>query len=156
MIGAAPITELVPRCRMTRNGTTLPELVLTCTLVGLLAGMAVVPVRRAADRAALRAARSDLLRGLDAARGAAMRIGDPVWLADHGGRWVVVHSVGTDSAVVWWAPGGDARGVRLTGLATPVVWGAHGMATGLANRTLRLTRGRDTAVVVVSRLGRIR
>jgi hypothetical protein len=46
--------------------------------------------------------------------------------------------------------------VVLLGGGAPIGFGSAGIAVGVANRTLVLTRGAARATVVLSRLGRIR
>ena len=49
------------RRETTRRGTTLPETLLVLTLLGVLAGIAVPPLARLDDRAAVLAAREALI-----------------------------------------------------------------------------------------------
>ena len=139
---------------MSRRGFTLPELLLVVVLLGILAATGVPHLVSAADRAALRVGRGDLLRALDAARGAAIRLGQPVELLSANGA-LLVDPVG-DTPPAWRIAAPEASGVSLTGLATPIRFAPSGIATGVANRTLRLRKGTDTMEVVVSRLGRVR
>jgi Tfp pilus assembly protein FimT len=130
------------------------ELVLLMVLLGIVTGIAVPSFRHGADRAAVRSARQELLRALDAARGAAIRRGRAVEVDHRDPQWTVFDP--TDSASLWLAPGPGQLGVTLTGFTTPLTFGASGLATGAANRTLQLQRGNATATLVLSRLGRIR
>lgn len=139
---------------MNRRAMTLPELLLTVVLLGILAAIGVPRLAATADHAALRATRSQLLRALDAGRGAAVRLGRPVEVVAADGALTVAQS--TELAPLWQSPGPGHLGVTLTGLSTPIRFGPSGITTGVANRTLRLRKGGDTVEVVVSRLGRIR
>jgi prepilin-type N-terminal cleavage/methylation domain-containing protein len=139
---------------MTKRGVTLPELLLVVVLLLLAVGIAVPRVAGAIDRAALRTARSDVLRALDAARGAAIRLGHPVDL-EHG-HGALRLTLATGDTITWHVPAPEQSGVALRGLATPIRFGPSGNATGVSNRTLLLSRGDDTLALVLSRLGRIR
>jgi prepilin-type N-terminal cleavage/methylation domain-containing protein len=137
---------------MPRRAVTLAELLLVVVLIGVLLAIGIPRVVSVADRAALRAARSNLLRSLDAARGTAIRRGQPIDLISSGGMLQLHDGTGP----LWQLPGPEGLGVVLQGLATPIRFGPSGIATGAANRTLRLHRGKDTMMVILSRLGRIR
>lgn len=139
---------------MSRRAFTLPELLLVLVLLGILASIGMPRLLAAADRGALRSARAGLLQALDAARGAAIRLGQPVELITAEGA-LLADPVGSDPPT-WRIPAPEASGVTLTGLGTPIRFGASGIATGVSNRTLRLHKGADTMAVVVSRLGRVR
>ena len=139
---------------MTRRGVTLPELVLTVALVAIVCGIAAPRVMRVANAAALREAKAEVHRALDAARGAAIRLGQPVELITVPGALRVVAAPGP--VTLWQSPDQGERGVTLEGLSAPIRFGPAGVAIGASNRTLRLRRGHDTVDVVLSRLGRIR
>jgi Tfp pilus assembly protein FimT len=138
---------------MNRRAVTLAELLLVVVLIGIGLGIAAPRVAAIADRAALRTARADLLRALDATRGAAIRLGHPAELV-LAGSMLQVH--GPEVPPLWRIPAPEHAGVELLGLTTPIRFGPSGIAMGVANRTLRLRRGDDTLEVVLSRLGRVR
>lgn len=137
---------------MRTRGVTMIELLLAITVLAITALIAAPRLVSLRDRAALRASRSVVLAGLDAARGAAVRLGGSVTLSELGG----VLEVRFDTAQVWDSAELVRLGVSLTGLGTPIRFGPAGLATGASNRTLRLGRGGDTLSVVLSRLGRVR
>lgn len=139
---------------MQRRAVTLPELLLVVVLLGLLAATGAPRLITTRDRAALRTARADLLRSLDAARGAAIRLGRPVDLTTADGA-LQLDPAGSDPPI-WRLPAPEASGVTLNGLSSPIRFGPSGIAMGVSNRTLRLLRGGDTLEVILSRLGRIR
>lgn len=139
---------------MPRRGVTLPEVMIALTLIGVMVGMALPRLAGAMDRAALRGAQAELLGALDAARGAAIRLGEPVLLA---GSDAVIRVVGSgDTTAIVRRYLAAERPLVVGGLATPIQFGPAGTTIGAANRTLRLVSGRDTVSVVLSRLGRIR
>lgn len=141
---------------MTRRGHTLLELLLVVALLGILAAIALPSLRSAADRAAVRIARQELLRALDAARGAAMRRGEQMEVRPLADRWVVYCPADPDSTAIHSATGPDQFGVTMTGAGAPIAFGPAGITEGAANRTITLSRGGAAASVVLSRLGRIR
>ena len=138
-----------------RRGMTLPELLLVVVLLGIIMAVGAPHLVATANGGVLRETRADLLRALDAARGAAIRLGQPVELTRASGV-LQLHSTITGPEAIWQVPDPGAHGVALQGLTAPIRFGAAGLATGAANRTLRLRRGTDTVVVILSRLGRIR
>lgn len=141
---------------MDRRGTTLVEALTVTCMVGILAAIAVPRLGGVADAAAVRLARRDLLAALDAARGAAMRLGAPVALLDDGQRRRVVPLALPDTAATWDGPAAAAHQVSQAGFGSAITFGPAGLATGASNRTITLTRGSASLQVVISRLGRIR
>lgn len=141
---------------MHRRGLTLIETLLATCLLTILAGIAVPRVLGVADAAAVRQARLDLLAALDAARGAAIRLGTTVELRDDGVRRTVVPHLPSDTAAAWTGPAAAAHGVAQSGFGSPLTFGAAGLATGASNRTITLSRGSASLQVVISRLGRVR
>jgi prepilin-type N-terminal cleavage/methylation domain-containing protein len=141
---------------MRPNAFSLVELLLVVAILGLLAAIGLPSLRHAADQAAVRSARATLVRALDAARGAALRRGAVVEVTLQGDAWAVFDPASPDSTSLWTAPGPGREGVVLLGGGAPIGFGSAGIAVGVANRTLVLTRGAARATVVLSRLGRIR
>lgn len=141
---------------MTRRGHSLLELLLVVVLLGILAAIALPSLRNATDRAAVRAARQELLRTLDAARGAAIRHGTASAVHLRGDQWVVFDPADADSSAMHTANGPGHFGVGMSGAGAPIAFGPAGIAVGAANRTVTLSRGDAAATVVLSRLGRIR
>lgn len=141
---------------MPRRGYTLLELLLAITMLSLLGGITMPHVGTLADAAAVRHARLELRAALDAARGAAIRLGASVELRDDGTRRAIVPLLPPDTVPVWTGPSAAAHGVHQAGFGSAITFGPAGLATGASNRTVTLTRGSATLTVVISRLGRIR
>jgi prepilin-type N-terminal cleavage/methylation domain-containing protein len=139
---------------MTR-GVTLPELMLTLVLIGLLAALGLPRLGAVASAAALRHEATELVIALDAARLDAIRFGAVTHLTLSDSSYRL--ELATDSGITlrWQHDGAGVRGVRLTGGGAPIQFGAAGLALGVSNRTLVLTRHGVSRRVVISRLGRI-
>ncbi len=140
---------------MSTRGLTLVELLLVCVLLGLLSGIATPRLVALLDAAAVHAETATLVSALDAARGAAMRLGvvARLTLADSG--YLVEATIATESVVAW-RDGGPARhGVHLANAGQPMLFGPSGVAMGAANRTIVLSKGSASRQVVISRLGRL-
>jgi prepilin-type N-terminal cleavage/methylation domain-containing protein len=141
---------------MNHRGLTLMELLLVMVLLGILAGLGFPKLAGWVHSAAVNTEQLRAAVALDAARGAAVRLGLPVVLLLEGDRWLVRAQDGADSITAWSTPGPGHSGVELTGLGAGVRFSPSGIATGASNRTLVLSKGAVSRTVVVSRLGRIR
>lgn len=139
---------------MTR-GVTLPELLLVLVLMALLAALGLPRLAAAASAAALRHEATELVAALDAARLEAIRFDGVarLTLADSSYRLELV--TGGDTTLRWQRDGAARRGVQLSGAGGPILFGGAGLALGVSNRTLTLTRRGASRRVVISRLGRI-
>ncbi|HQW66734.1 MAG TPA: GspH/FimT family pseudopilin [Gemmatimonadales bacterium] len=137
------------------RGVTLPELLLALVVVGLLSLIALPKLAAVTSANALRHEATQLVAALDAARTAAIRVGAPSTLTLSDSSYTVIGGLPGDSVRAWRIPGPGTRGVQLTGAGGPIRFGASGLAIGVANRTLTLTRGSSSRRVVLSRLGRI-
>lgn len=138
-----------------RSGLVLLELLVVMVLIGLIAMIAVPDLASAMDRAAVREETLRVVAALDAARGAAVRLGGEValTLADTG--YQVTAVTGSDTTVPWRRPGPLQRGTTLVGGGAPLHFGPAGLAMGASNRTLVVTKGSAVHRIVISRLGRI-
>jgi len=137
------------------RGVTLPELLLALVVVGLLSLIALPRLAAVTSATALRHEATQLVAALDAARTTAIRVGAPSTLSLSDSSYIVVGGLPGDSVRTWRIPGPATRGVQLSGAGGPIRFGAAGLAIGVANRTLTLTRGGSSRRVVLSRLGRI-
>jgi Tfp pilus assembly protein FimT len=140
---------------MSSRGLTLAELLLVCVLLGLLSGIAAPRVVAILDAGAVRAESAAIVSALDAARGAAARLGTVarLTLADTGYR--VDASVGSEQVTAWRGSGAAQRGVHISGAGQPILFAPSGIAMGASNRTLVVSKGAVSRRVVISRLGRL-
>lgn len=136
---------------MTRRAATLLELLLALSILGVVLALGLAQVGRGLQHAALRETQAVVLVALDAARGSAVRLGEPVALSHQASLLRVVG--GTDTL---WRRLVGAPTATLDGLGSAIRFGPAGIGLGFANRTLRIHGGADTVTVVLSRLGRIR
>lgn len=139
---------------MTQNGTSLPELLLVLALVGIVGGITTPRIGDWSDRIAVESAQARLRGLLDQARAAAIRLDLPVALTDSAGALRLLAGEGPSRVEIRATP--VPASITLSGLEREIRFGPHGMATSLANRTIRLQRGRIVRSLTLSRLGRIR
>lgn len=139
---------------MPRRGMTLIELVLGLALLGILAGIATPRLLAWHDRIAVEATGATTRALLDEARATAIMLARPVELHMVSGVFTITTSLDTTMLVL------RERAIdpmmSVTGLTRPLGFGAHGLAIGAANRTIRIEQGRIARDIVISRLGRIR
>lgn len=139
-----------------RHGYTLIELLLVLTVLAVLLGLALPPLGRWRDRAAVRAARDELAgavawtRMAAAARGGAALAVDPV----AGQVWTRARD-GTDSAPVNLSARYAVRVETGTNGVVLLQYDALGIGR-MASRTFTLRRGDAVAGVTVSAYGRHR
>ena len=96
-----------------------------------------------------------MVAALDAARGASVRLGVVATLTLSDTTYSVTAIVAGDTVTAWRQRGPWRSGVALSGTGQPVVFDPAGLAMGVSNRTITVTKGRAVRTVVVSRLGRI-
>jgi prepilin-type N-terminal cleavage/methylation domain-containing protein len=141
--------------RVMRSGLVLVELMIVLVITGLIASFAVPRLTDLSDRAAVRSETLRVVAALDAARGSAVRLDAVASLAMTATGYRVTAVVGTDTVVAWTASGPQSSGVTVSGTGTPLLFGPAGIAMGVSNRTITLSRGAAVRRVVVSKLGRI-
>ena len=115
-----------------RNGFTLTELLVVLSIAAITAAIATPRLIGIADSAAVRDETLRIVAAVDAARGAAIRLGD-----------VVTLSITT------------ANGVTMSGAGQPITFGPAGLGMGVSNRTITLSKGTALRRIVVSKLGRL-
>ena len=137
-----------------RRGTTLLETMLIVTLVGVLTGLVVLPVRHLVDGVSVRSATSAFAAASAIARQAAI-----------GRSATAVVTVDTAAARLTVVVAGDTihrdalagrLGVALSATGSTVTYSALGMGVGLSNIRVIATRGTAADTITVSRLGRTR
>lgn len=135
-------------------GTTLVELAVVLTLIGILAAIAIPALGRRRDRAAVRHAAQLLTDALAVARDAALAGAAPVAvrLGEAGGT-ITVHSA---ADTIERHALGTLLGVTLRATRDSMAYGPDGLGIGAANLTAILERGSASDTLVVSRLGRVR
>ena len=138
-----------------RAGLVLIELLFVVVLTGLLALFAVPRLFGIADAMMVRDEAMRVVAALDAARGASIRLGTVATLTFSDTSYRVTAVVDEDTLTAWRQPGPGRNGVVLSGGGQPVLFGPAGLALGVSNRTIVVTKGLAARKVVVSRLGRI-
>lgn len=138
-----------------RSGLVLIELMFVVVLIGLLALFAAPRLLAVVDAAAVRDEALRVVAALDAARGASIRLGVVATLTLSDTSYRVTTAGGGDTVTAWRQPGPRQSGVALSGAGQPVIFGPAGLAMGVSNRTISVTKGTAVRRVVVSRLGRV-
>jgi Tfp pilus assembly protein FimT len=136
-----------------RHGFALFDLLCLCCVMAITAAIAVPRCVHLANAAAVRQATGRLVAAFDAARGAAVRLQQTVTLTLADSGFTVSAVVDGDTVRAWRSVGSD--GVALIGTGAGITFSPSGLASGVANRTVTLSRGGVTRRVVVSRLGRL-
>jgi len=138
------------------RGATLLELVVVLAIVAGLAALGAPLLHSSLDRGAVERAAADVSVAHRTARALAVHRGSRVALRMSAeSLTIVVLSSGAD--VPWQQRAGPAsRGVTLEITRAEVTFGPSGLGWGAANTTIRLSRGTAQAVLVASRLGRLR
>ena len=138
------------------RGFTLLELTVVLLVAGFMLAAAMRPAGRVLDHYAADAAARDVTNLLATARHTAVAQGYRTRLR------IAADSLTIDTlgAAGWgvhrtW-PGPAARGVSLATSNSVVTFAPTGIAWGVANTSVRLTRGSHVETVIVSRVGRVR
>lgn len=137
------------------KGTTLLELLAALVIMGIVAGLAVPGATRFRDRLLVEHHTHAVITAYQRARLAALLGSARSVLHIEPDRLDVYVLHGSDSVLVWQAPGPASDGVALTGPAR-TAFAPAGITMGLANGTYVLVRGGVSRTVVASRLGRLR
>lgn len=137
-----------------RRAHTLPELALTLALIALLTTMAVPSAVAAAHRWAMRAAVAEVVDALVYAREAALTRGATATFTVNGARGEVTVTCAGDTILR--RAVAALHGVRLAASGDSVRYAPDGLATGVSNTTVLVTRSGRVDSVVVSRVGRVR
>ena len=130
---------------------TLLELLIVVSLIGLVTSIAIPLLRPVLDSLAVERAARDVMGAYSLSRFAALTYGGAELRLDSLGVTLVARGrVRHASAIV------ASHGVGMRASPAIVRYAATGLATGLSNGTVILTRGRASDTIFVSRLGRAR
>lgn len=138
------------------RGFTLLELAIVLVIAGFVLALSVPPARRALDHLAADGAARDLTTLLATARHTAVAQGRRTRLRVAADSLVIdtLGVVGWGLHRSWSGPSG--RGVTMTTSNPVVVFAPTGLAWGVSNTSIVLSRGSHVETVVVSRVGRVR
>lgn len=137
-----------------RPGLTLAELLLTCTLIGLVAGIAVPRAGAALDAVRLEQAAHEVAAAVTLARAAAIRRGAYADLIIDDARGALRVVSGGDTLLAR-----DLRAMHRVALRASrdtITYAPNGLGWGIANSTIVVAIGARAETVTVSRLGRLR
>ena len=136
------------------RGFTLPELMLSLAVAGLLLGIATPQLSGAMDRINVETVTSQIVGAHQRARMMAIARSQVLTL-DIGPTQLSIAPQGSDRSL-WTAAGPADVGVTLAGPTRRVTFSPTGVSLGLSNASLVLSRGASVRTVVFSRLGRVR
>lgn len=138
------------------RGVTLPELLVTLSLVSLVLGIAAPGISGPLDTLAVEHAASEIAGAHARARVSAVVESHATQL-EVGPDSLTLFVLGPGGPVRRWALPGPARfGVGMAGSARTLTFSPTGISMGLSNASWTLTKGAATRRVVISRLGRLR
>ena len=127
---------------------------LVLAVMGIALGVAVPPLIGALNRIEVAAAASHIASAHTRARLLAITRNQVVVLTVDS-LALAIHSRGSPTPL--WSENGPAQtGISLTGSGRAFMFSPEGFSLGLSNATLRVSRGKATRAVIVSRLGRVR
>jgi Tfp pilus assembly protein FimT len=137
-----------------RNGTTLIEIGVTISILGLMAGMTFPRFGSYRDRVAVEAATSSTLSLLATARHAALRRATLTAVHFDTARAIVLVVAGVDTLER--RPLREVHGVSLATTRDSIAFAPSGLGYGAANTQVIIRRGAAADTIAVSRLGRAR
>ncbi len=137
-----------------RPGLTLAELVVTCTLIGLVAGIAIPRSRALLDGLRLEQASHEVSAALMLTRAAAIRRGERVRLVVDSARGALRIEAGRDT--LHQRNLARQHHVTLRASRDTITYAPSGLGFGLANSTIIVSVGGRADTLTVSRLGRVR
>jgi prepilin-type N-terminal cleavage/methylation domain-containing protein len=138
------------------RGVTLPELLITMTIVSLVLGIAAPRMSGPLDVLAVEHAAEDIAGAHARARVTAV-VESRVTLLHVSSDSVVLEVLGPAGPERRWAMPGPGRfDVAMTGGSRTLTFSPIGISMGFSNASWTLTKGSATRRVVVSRLGRVR
>ena len=137
-----------------RRGLTLVELMMVCTLIGLVAGIAVPRAGTMLDALRLSQASHEVAAAVTLARAAAIRRGAYARLIVDTARGEVRIEAGLDT--LHRRSVGAMHRVILRASRDTITYAPNGLGYGVANSTIVIASGARAETVTVSRLGRMR
>lgn len=145
---------MIPLLPPRRRGFTLAELLVTTTVIGLMATVGLPKGARLLDHLRVRQAAHEVWAALSLGRSAAIhRAGyTRVIIDETGGTIHLRHAA--DTLRRW--PVGPAHGVTLRASRDTLTFAPTGLGYGVSNTTIVISRGARADTLVVSRLGRVR
>jgi prepilin-type N-terminal cleavage/methylation domain-containing protein len=137
-----------------RRGTTLPELIVVLTVIGILATIAVGRTAALRDRVSVRAATTETVSTFALARRWSLsRAARTAITIDTSGATLLVLSY---SDTIARRRLGSSHGVTLSASRDSMAYAPNGLGYGASNLSLILRRGAAAETVLVSLLGRVR
>ena len=137
-----------------RRGTTLPELIVVMTILGILGTIAVTRTITLRDRISVRAATTEAMSTFALARR---------WSLSRASRTAISIDTSTASLVVQSYTDtiarrrlGSSHGVSVSTSRDSMAYAPNGLGYGASNLTLIVRRGAAAETISVSRLGRVR
>jgi len=143
-----------PSSAAMRRGTTLVELVMFCTLIGLVAGIVFPRARHVLDGLRLRQAAHEVSGAIALTRAAAIRRGERARMIVDPLRAGLRVESGTDTLLR--RDLGSLHRVTLRASRDTITYAPTGLGWGLANSTIVVAIGARAETVTVARLGRVR
>lgn len=137
-----------------RRGVTLAELVVTCTLIGLVAGIAIPRSRDILDGLRLRQAAHEVSAALMLTRAAAIRRGELTRLIVDSAQGSLRIEAGNDT--LHRRHLAKLHYVSLRASRDTITYAPSGMGFGLANSTIVVRIRQRAETLTVARLGRVR
>jgi prepilin-type N-terminal cleavage/methylation domain-containing protein len=139
-----------------RNGFSLPELAIVIAITGLLLLVGLPRLGVWLDRVAVARAAGEVTMTIALARNLAVAFSTRARVVIRQDS-LLVDTMGVDGWArwrMWEGPGG--HGVKLAVSNPTIVFTGNGLAWGLSNTRVVLTRGSHSETITVSRVGRVK
>ena len=139
-----------------RYGSTLPELAIVIAVTGLLLLIGIPRIGSALDRIAVDRAASEVTTTIAVARNLAVALGTRTRVRIRHDS-LVVDTAAAGGWVPWRAwEGPDGHAVILDVSNPVLVFSGNGLAWGVSNTRVVLTRGSHAETITMSRVGRVK
>ena len=137
-----------------RYGTTVPELIVVVTIVGVLGTIAISRTATLRDRMSVRAAATETVSTFALARRWSLsRASRTAIMIDTSNASIVVRSYADTVAQ---RRLGSSHGVSISASRDSMAYAPNGLGYGASNLTIVVRRGEAAETIFVSRLGRVR